>query len=207
MATARAQTCVAARAGRRAGPSTRAGSALVAPQRSSAGAKAFLGGTELQGRGVEAGASLRGHVVMAAKVTGMIKLAIEAGKASPAPPIGPALGAKGVNIMMFCKEYNARTADKAGLVIPVEISVFEDKSFTFILKTPPASVLLKKAAGIETGAGEPNRQVVGTITEAQLKEIAEIKLPDLNANDVQAAMRIVEGTAKNMGVKVEYDAA
>ncbi|MEC4804913.1 MAG: 50S ribosomal protein L11 [Jaaginema sp. PMC 1079.18] len=139
---------------------------------------------------------------MAKKVVALIKLALPAGKANPAPPVGPALGQHGVNIMAFCKEYNAKTADKAGTVIPVEISVFEDRSFTFILKTPPASVLICKAAGIEKGSGEPNRTTVGTITSAQLREIAETKLPDLNANDVEAAMRIIAGTAKNMGVKV-----
>ena len=139
---------------------------------------------------------------MAKKIVAIIKLAIQAGKANPAPPIGPALGQHGVNIMMFCKEYNARTADKVGLVIPVEISVFEDRSFTFVLKTPPASVLICKAAGIDRGSGEPNKKQVGKITQAQLKEIAETKLPDLNANDVDAAMRIVAGTAKNMGVAI-----
>ncbi len=139
---------------------------------------------------------------MAKKVVALIKLALPAGKANPAPPVGPALGQHGVNIMAFCKEYNAKTADKAGTVIPVEISVYEDRSFTFILKTPPASVLICKAAGIEKGSGEPNRQTVGSITSAQLREIAETKLPDLNANDVDAAMRIIAGTAKNMGVKV-----
>ena len=139
---------------------------------------------------------------MAKKVVALIKLAIPAGKANPAPPIGPALGQHGVNIMMFCKEYNAKTADKAGLIVPVEISVFEDRSFTFVLKTPPASVLIKKAAGIEKGSGEPNQNMVGSITTDQLREIAETKLPDLNANDVEAAMRIIAGTAKNMGVTV-----
>jgi large subunit ribosomal protein L11 len=139
---------------------------------------------------------------MAKKVVALIKLAIPAGKANPAPPIGPALGQHGVNIMAFCKEYNARTADKAGLVVPVEISVFEDRSFTFILKTPPASVLIKKAIGIEKGSGQPNKDKVGSITRAQLKDIAETKMPDLNANDIEAAMRIVEGTARNMGVTV-----
>lgn len=137
---------------------------------------------------------------MAKKVVAMIKLAIPAGKANPAPPIGPALGQHGVNIMAFCKEYNARTQEKVGLVVPVEISVFEDRSFTFILKTPPASVLIKKAAGIERGSGEPRTTKVGSITRAQLKEIAETKMPDLNANDIDAAMNIVEGTARNMGV-------
>lgn len=130
----------------------------------------------------------------------MIKLALPAGKANPAPPVGPALGQHGVNIMAFCKEYNAKTSDKAGFIIPVEISVFEDRSFTFILKTPPASVLIKKAAGIEKGSGQPKTQKVGSITRAQLKEIAETKMPDLNARDIEAAMKIVEGTARNMGV-------
>ncbi|MDJ0903790.1 MAG: 50S ribosomal protein L11 [Xenococcus sp. MO_188.B8] len=139
---------------------------------------------------------------MARKVVALIKLALPAGKANPAPPVGPALGQHGVNIMAFCKEYNAKTADKAGLVIPVEISVFEDRSFTFILKTPPASVLIKKAAGIDKGASEPNKQTIASITSAQLKEIAETKMPDLNANDIEAAMKIVAGTAKNMGVAI-----
>ncbi|HZG38898.1 MAG TPA: 50S ribosomal protein L11 [Nodosilinea sp.] len=139
---------------------------------------------------------------MAKKVVALIKLALPAGKANPAPPVGPALGQHGVNIMAFCKEYNARTQEKVGLVIPVEISVFEDRSFTFILKTPPASVLIKKAAGIESGSGEPRTKKVGSITRAQLQEIAETKMPDLNANDIQAAMNIVEGTARNMGVTV-----
>jgi large subunit ribosomal protein L11 len=140
--------------------------------------------------------------MMAAKVKGYIKLALDAGKANPAPPVGPALGAKGVNIMQFCKEYNAQTQDKMGQIIPVEITVFEDRSFTFILKTPPASDLLKKAAKIKAGSGEPNKVKVGTVTQEQLKEIAEIKMPDLNATTIEAAMRIVEGTAKNMGLKV-----
>lgn len=139
---------------------------------------------------------------MAKKVTAIIKLAIQAGKANPAPPIGPALGQHGVNIMMFCKEYNARTADQVGTVIPVEISVFEDRSFTFILKTPPASVLIQKAAGIERGSGEPNKKKVGQLTRSQLQGIAQQKMPDLNANDIEAAMRIIEGTARNMGVTV-----
>ncbi|MEQ9672714.1 50S ribosomal protein L11 [Coleofasciculus sp. G2-EDA-02] len=139
---------------------------------------------------------------MAKKIVAVIKLALPAGKANPAPPVGPALGQHGVNIMAFCKEYNAKTADQAGMVIPVEISVFEDRSFTFILKTPPASVLIKKAAGIEKGASEPNRQNVATITRAQLQEIAQTKMPDLNANDIEAAMKIVEGTARNMGVAI-----
>ncbi len=140
---------------------------------------------------------------MAKKVVALIKLAIPAGKANPAPPIGPALGQHGVNIMAFCKDYNARTAEKAGLIVPVEISVFEDRSFTFILKTPPASVLIKKAAKIEKGSGNPRTEKVGSITRAQLKEIAEIKMPDLNANDIEMAMNIIEGTARNMGVEVK----
>lgn len=139
---------------------------------------------------------------MAKKVVAIVKLALPAGKANPAPPVGPALGQHGVNIMMFCKEYNARTAEKVGFVIPVEISVYEDRSFTFVLKTPPASVLIQKAAGIERGSGEPNKKKVGSITRAQLREIAETKMPDLNANDVEAAMNIIEGTARNMGVTV-----
>lgn len=139
---------------------------------------------------------------MPRKVVALIKLALPAGKANPAPPVGPALGQHGVNIMAFCKEYNARTADKAGLVIPVEISVFEDRSFTFILKTPPAAVLIKKAVGIDKGASEPNKQKMATITQDQLREIAQTKLPDLNANDIDAAMKIIAGTAKNMGVTV-----
>ncbi len=139
---------------------------------------------------------------MAKKVVTVIKLALPAGKANPAPPVGPALGQHGVNIMAFCKEYNAKTSDQAGMVIPVEISVFEDRSFTFILKTPPASVLIRKAAGIEKGASQPNNQKVGTISRDQLKEIAQTKMPDLNANDIEAAMRIVEGTARNMGVAI-----
>ncbi len=139
---------------------------------------------------------------MARKVVALIKLALPAGKANPAPPVGPALGQHGVNIMAFCKEYNARTADKVGLVIPVEISVFEDRSFTFILKTPPASVLIKKAAGVEKGASEPNKQKVASITRDQLKEIAQTKMPDLNANDIEAAMKIVAGTARNMGIAI-----
>ncbi|MBE9078542.1 50S ribosomal protein L11 [Romeria aff. gracilis LEGE 07310] len=139
---------------------------------------------------------------MAKKVVALIKLAIPAGKANPAPPIGPALGQHGVNIMAFCKDYNARTAEKVGLIVPVEISVFEDRSFTFVLKTPPASVLIKKAAGIEKGSGEPRSVKVGSITRDQLREIAETKMPDLNANDVDAAMNIIAGTARNMGVTV-----
>ena len=140
---------------------------------------------------------------MAKKVTAVIKLALNAGKANPAPPVGPALGQHGVNIMMFCKEYNAKTADQAGTVIPVEISVYEDRSFTFVLKTPPASVLISKAAKIDKGSNEPNKKKVGTLTRAQLQEIAQTKMPDLNANDIDAAMKIIEGTAKNMGVTIK----
>ncbi len=139
---------------------------------------------------------------MAKKVVAIVKLALPAGKAAATPPVGPALGQHGVNIMAFCKEYNAKTADQAGMVVPVEISVYEDRSFTFILKTPPASVLIKKEAGIEKGAAQPNKEQVGTLTQEQLRKIAEIKMPDLNANDVEAAMRIVAGTAKNMGVVI-----
>lgn len=140
---------------------------------------------------------------MAKKVVAIIKLALPAGKANPAPPVGPALGQHGVNIMAFCKEYNAKTADRAGMVIPVEISVFEDRSFTFILKTPPASVLIRKAAGIEKGASQPNKETVATISRDQLREIAQTKMPDLNANDIEAAMNIVAGTARNMGVAIK----
>ena len=139
---------------------------------------------------------------MAKKVVAMIKLALPAGKANPAPPVGPALGQHGVNIMAFCKEYNGKTADQAGMVIPVEISVYEDRSFTFVLKTPPASVLIRKAAGIQKGSSQPNYQKIGSITRDQLREIAQTKMPDLNANDIDAAMKIVEGTARNMGVTV-----
>lgn len=139
---------------------------------------------------------------MAKKVVAVIKLALPAGKANPAPPVGPALGQHGVNIMAFCKEYNARTSDQAGMVVPAEISVYEDRSFSFVLKTPPASVLITKAANIQRGSNEPNKKKVGSITKAQLKEIAQTKLPDLNANDIDAAMKIVEGTARNMGVTI-----
>jgi large subunit ribosomal protein L11 len=137
------------------------------------------------------------------KITGFIKLQISAGQASPAPPIGPALGQKGVNIMEFCKQFNAKTQDKQGLIIPVVITVFSDKSFTFITKTPPASVLLAKAAKVEKGSGEPNRNKVGTVTKAQVREIAEMKMPDLNANDLEAAMNMIAGTARSMGISVE----
>jgi len=137
---------------------------------------------------------------VAKKVTAVIKLALPAGKATPAPPVGPALGQHGVNIMAFCKEYNERTKDQAGLVIPVEITVYEDRSFTFILKTPPTAVLIKKALGIETASGAPNKQKVGKLTDAQVEEIAKIKMPDLNANDLEAAKSMVRGTARSMGV-------
>ncbi|KAK1409372.1 hypothetical protein QVD17_35898 [Tagetes erecta] len=139
----------------------------------------------------------------AKKVTGMIKLALEAGKATPAPPVGPALGSKGVNIMAFCKDYNARTADKAGYIIPVEITVYDDKSFTFVLKTPPASVLLLKAAGAEKGSKDPQREKVGKITIDQLRAIANEKLPDLNCTTIESAMRIIAGTAANMGIDID----
>nr|QCI07676.1 ribosomal protein L11 [Nitophyllum punctatum] len=139
---------------------------------------------------------------MPKKVVGFVKLALMAGKATPAPPVGPALGQHGANIVMFCKEYNAKTVDKVGLVIPVEISIYEDRSFSFILKTPPASVLLAKAAGIEKGSGVPNTKNVGVISSEQLKEIAEMKLQDLNTNDVNKAMSIINGTAISMGIIV-----
>jgi large subunit ribosomal protein L11 len=140
---------------------------------------------------------------MAKKLKTIIKLQIPAGKANPAPPIGPALGQHGINIMEFCKQYNAKTQDKGDTIIPVEISIFEDRTFTFILKTPPAAVLIKKAAGVEKGSGEPNRTKVGSITKAKVREIAEMKMPDLNANTVEAAMKIIEGTARNMGITVK----
>ena len=139
---------------------------------------------------------------MARKVVKVVKLQVPAAKASPAPPVGPALGQAGVNIMAFVKEFNERTASQAGLIIPVEISVFEDRSFTFITKTPPAAILLLKAAGIESGSGEPNRKKVAKISSAKIREIAELKMPDLNAADVEAAMRMVEGTAQSMGIEV-----
>jgi len=140
---------------------------------------------------------------MAKKIIGLVKLALMAGKATPAPPVGPALGQHGANIVMFCKEYNARTADKIGLVIPVEISIYEDRSFSFILKTPPASVLLAKEAGVEKGSGNPNKIQVGSISTQQLKSIAEIKLQDLNTQDIDKAMLIVGGTARSMGIIIK----
>jgi len=140
---------------------------------------------------------------MAKKVTAMIKLALPAGKANPAPPVGPALGQHGVNIMEFCKAYNAQTADKAGQIIPVEITVYEDRSFTFVLKTPPTSELIKKAIGAEKGSGTPNKAKIGTITMDQIREIAQIKMPDLNCTTVESAMNMVAGTAVSMGVTVQ----
>ena len=140
---------------------------------------------------------------MAKKVSRIVKLQIPAGKATPAPPVGPALGQAGVNIMGFAKEFNARTADQGGLLIPVVITVYEDRSFEFITKTPPAAVLLKKAAGVEKGSGEPNTKKVATVTAAQVREIAETKMQDLNAADVDAAVRMIEGTARSMGFTVE----
>ena len=137
------------------------------------------------------------------KETGFIKLQIPAGGANPAPPVGPALGAQGVNIMQFCQAFNAQTQDQAGTIIPVEITVYEDKSFTFICKTPPAAVLIKEKLGIEKGSGIPQLRAVGTLSEQQLREIAEQKMPDLNANTVEAAMEIIAGTARSMGVRIE----
>ncbi|MBT3241473.1 MAG: 50S ribosomal protein L11 [Chloroflexi bacterium] len=140
---------------------------------------------------------------MAKKVKAIIKLEIEAGKATPAPPIGPALASHGINIMQFTKEYNARTSSRMGEILPAEITVFQDSSFKFVLKSPPAAYLLKKAAGIEKGSGEPNREKVGTVTKDQVRQIAETKMNDLNALDIEAAMRQIEGTALNMGIEVK----
>ncbi|WP_018659968.1 50S ribosomal protein L11 [Allofustis seminis] len=140
---------------------------------------------------------------MAKKVINVVKLQIPAGAASPAPPVGPALGQAGINIMGFTKEFNAKTQDQAGTIIPVEITVYEDRSFTFITKTPPAAILLKQAAGIPSGSGVPNKTKVGSVTRDQVREIAETKMPDLNAADIEAAMRLVEGTARSMGITVE----
>ncbi len=139
---------------------------------------------------------------MPKKVTGVIKLQIPAGKATPAPPVGPALGQHGVNIMAFVKDYNERTASQVGTVVPVEITVFEDRSFTFVLKTPPAAVLIKKALGVESGSATPQSKKVGRLTREKVREIAEAKMPDLNARDIGAAMRMIEGTARSMGVDV-----
>jgi len=140
---------------------------------------------------------------MAKKVIGFIKLHVPAGQANPAPPVGPALGQHGVNIMEFCKQFNARTQSQMGTIIPVEITVYADRSFTFITKTPPAPVLLKKAAGIEKGSGVPHQEKVAKVTRAQLREIAEQKMPDLNTTDIEAAMRMIAGTARSMGIEVE----
>nr|WP_134795246.1 50S ribosomal protein L11 [Lactiplantibacillus plantarum] len=146
---------------------------------------------------------LRRNVSWTKKVANVVKLQIPAGKATPAPPVGPALGQAGINIMGFTKDFNARTADQAGMIIPVVITVYEDRSFDFITKTPPAAVLLKKAAGVESGSGEPNTKKVATVTKDQVKQIAETKMQDLNAADVEAAMRMIEGTARSMGFTVE----
>jgi large subunit ribosomal protein L11 len=136
------------------------------------------------------------------KILTVVKLQIQAGQATPAPPVGTALGPHGINIMEFCKQYNAATESQRGTVIPAEITIYEDRSFTFVTKTPPASVLIKQKAGLEKGSGEPNRTKVGTISRNKVREIAELKMPDLNANDVDAAMKIIEGTARSMGVTV-----
>lgn len=136
------------------------------------------------------------------KVAGMVKLQVPAGKATPAPPVGPALGQHGVNIMAFCKEFNERTADQEGLIIPAEITVYEDRSFTFVTKTPPAPVLLKRAAGLEKASGEPNRRKVARLPRSKVVEIAKLKMPDLNARDLEAAVRMVEGTARSMGIEI-----
>ena len=140
---------------------------------------------------------------MAKKIDGYVKLQIPAGKATPAPPVGPALGQKGINIMDFCKQFNARTQNDAGMIIPVVITVYADKSFTFVTKTPPAAVLIKKAAGLESGSGEPNKKKVGTITAAQAREIAQTKMPDLNAANVDTATEMIKGTARSMGITVQ----
>jgi large subunit ribosomal protein L11 len=139
---------------------------------------------------------------MAKKVKAVVKIQIQGGKANPAPPVGTALGPHGINLMQFCKEYNAKTSNMVGQVVPVEVTVFQDGSFTFILKTPPAADLLKKAAGVKSGSSVPNRDKVGSVTSAQVREIAEVKMKDLNARDVEAAMKIIAGTARSMGIKV-----
>ncbi|HAA90673.1 MAG: 50S ribosomal protein L11 [Thermoanaerobacterales bacterium 50_218] len=139
---------------------------------------------------------------MAKKVAAVVKLHVPAGKATPAPPVGSALGPHGVNIMAFCKEFNERTAGDAGMIIPVEVTIYQDRSFSFVCKTPPASILLKKAAGIESGSGEPNRKKVGKVPRSKIREIAEIKMRDLNTTDIEAAMRMIEGTARSMGIEV-----
>ncbi len=140
---------------------------------------------------------------MAKKLKAIVRLQIEAGKANPAPPIGPALAGHGINIMQFCKEYNARTSNRGGEVLPAEITVYTDNSFTFVLKTPPAAVLLRKAAGVPKGSSVPNKDKVGKVSRAQLQEIAQLKLPDLNTTDLDAAMRMIAGTARSMGIEVE----
>jgi large subunit ribosomal protein L11 len=140
---------------------------------------------------------------MAKKITGMIKLQLPAGKATPAPPVGPALGQHGVNIMGFCKEFNSKTADQAGMITPVVITVYQDRSFSFILKTPPAAILLKKAVGLESGSGVPNKTKIATVSKDKVREIAELKMPDLNAATIEAAMSMIAGTARSMGIVVE----
>jgi large subunit ribosomal protein L11 len=140
---------------------------------------------------------------MAKKVAGFVKLQIPAGRANPAPPVGTALGPQGINIMAFCKEFNSRTQAQDGLILPVEITIFSDKSFTFILKTPPAAILIKKELGLEKGSGQPNRVKVGTLTRAQVRKIAEVKMPDLNCDSVESAMKMVAGAARSMGVEVK----
>jgi large subunit ribosomal protein L11 len=139
---------------------------------------------------------------MAKKISGFVKLQIPAGRANPAPPVGTALGPQGINIMAFCKEFNARTQSQDGIILPVEVTIFSDKSFTFILKTPPAAVLLKKEAGVEKGSGTPNKQKVGSVTRAQLRKIAELKMPDLNCDTIEAAEAMVAGAARSMGIEV-----
>jgi large subunit ribosomal protein L11 len=140
---------------------------------------------------------------MAKKITGMIKLQLPAGKATPAPPVGPALGQHGVNIMGFCKEFNSKTSDQPGMIIPVVITVYQDRSFSFILKTPPAAILLKKAVGLESGSGVPNKTKIATVSKDKVREIAELKMPDLNAATIEAAMSMIAGTARSMGIVVE----
>ena len=140
---------------------------------------------------------------MAKKATGFVKLQIPAGRANPAPPVGTALGPQGINIMAFCKEFNARTQSQDGTILPVEVTIYSDKSFTFITKTPPAAILLKKEAGIEKGSGQPNRNKVGSVTEAQVRKIAELKLPDLNTDNIDSAMQMVRGAARSMGLEVK----
>ncbi|MGQ0649184.1 MAG: 50S ribosomal protein L11 [Gemmatimonadaceae bacterium] len=140
---------------------------------------------------------------MAKKVTGFVKLQIPAGRANPAPPVGTALGPQGINIMAFCKEFNSRTQSQDGLILPVEITIYSDKSFTFILKTPPAAILIKKELGLEKGSGQPNRVKVGSLTRAQVKKIAEVKMPDLNCDSIESAMAMVAGAARSMGVEVK----